>query len=134
MKKLTEYLKELTEEESILFLILDTDDTNNEKLKDKYDKFILEHETYKKFSPTKCVYRLDKANNAKGQQCHVHVFSDKNHNNQLYAINIDGTPHDGSKYQLNKKHQEALKKIGFIVPKDGLLEWKDWGKCQLILD
>lgn len=116
-----------------LFLVLDEDDDIfNSFLKEK--NYILEYDTYKSFLPTKCVYRLDKANNAPGQQEHIHVYSDKNHNHQLYAINIDGTPHDGSKYQLNKKHQIALRALGFTVPKDGLLEWIDFDGYGLLLD
>lgn len=122
-----------SDDDYILFIVLDSDDTlcNNFN---HLPKLILEYETYKKFPPTKCVFRLDNGNNAIGQQRHIHVYSDKNHNNQLYAINIDGTPHDGSKIRLNKRHQEALKKVGFPVPKDGILEWYDLGKCKLLLD
>lgn len=116
-----------------LFLVLDEDDVVNTAFQN-YDRMILEWDNYQSFPPTKCVYRLDKANNAIGQQRHIHVFADKAHNHQLYAINIDGTPHDGSKYQLNQKHQDALRKIGFPVPKDGLLEWLDWSNCKILMD
>ncbi len=122
-----------SEDNPPLFLVLDNDDVINTCFNGE-TKYILEHETYQSFPPTKCVYRLDKGNNAVGQQKHVHVYADKKHNHQLYAINIDGTPHDGSKYQLNKKHQDALRSLGFKVPENGILEWLDLGKCKLLLD
>lgn len=121
-----------SENDSSLFLVLDEDDDYNSDLNSEKD-FILEYDNYQSFPPTKCVYRLDKSNNIPGQQVHVHVYSDKKHNHQLYAINIDGTPHDGSKFQLSQKHQDALKAIGFTVPKDGLLEWISFGKCKFLL-
>ena len=120
-------------EDSVLFLVLDKDDTLNTAFKDE-KRMLLEYDIYQPFPPTKCVYRIDHANNAVGQQEHLHVYADKNHKHQLYAINIDGTPHDGSKFQLNRKHQQALKNLGFPVPKEGLLEWLYLGDCRLLND
>lgn len=125
-----------TNNETGLYIVLDEDDEINVTIR-KIKEYITEHETYQPFPPTKCVYRLDKPNNAPGQQKHIHVYADKKHNHQLYAINIDGTPHDGSKYQLNNKHQEALKALGFPVPKDGLLEWLkglNWETGKMLFD
>lgn len=151
MKSLQDHLKESIKEEfdrfalynygkepnnpieEQLFLILDEDDVLNTAFHD-YERMLLEWDNYQQFPPTKCVYRLDKAKNTTGQQRHIHVFADKAHNHQLYAINIDGTPHDGSKYQLNQKHQKALRNIGFPVPENGILEWHDWNGCRLIMD
>ena len=128
------YGNEPLESDSVqLFLILDKDDELNSAFQG-YDRVLREWDSYQPYPPTKCVYRLDKANNTTGQQQHIHVFADKSHHHQLYAINIDSTPHDGSKFQLNKKHQQALSNIGFNVPKDGLLEWLDWEGCRLIYD
>lgn len=149
MKDLKQYLKESDlehfnrlanynygrphEVQELLSLVLDEDDVINTALLD-YDRILLEWDNYHPFPPTKCVYRLDKPNNAQGQQKHIHVYSDKSHQHQLYAINIDGTPHDGSHYQLSTKHQDALRTLGFPVPKDGLLEWLDWEGCRVITD
>ncbi|MBE6285924.1 MAG: hypothetical protein E7093_05745 [Bacteroidales bacterium] len=123
---------DVNECEESLFLVLDADDEINTVFNEE-KRYILEYEIYKKFPPTKCVYRLDRSNNTTGQQTHIHVYADKKRHHQLYAINIDGSSHDGSKYLLSPKHQDALRVIGFIVPKDGLLEWCDLGACRLIL-
>lgn len=124
--------KDVNECEESLFLVLDADDVINTAFNEE-NKYILEYEIYKKFPPTKCVYRLDHSNNTIGQQAHIHVYADKKHHHQLYAINIDGSSHDGSKYQLSPKHQDALRAIGFTVPKDGLLEWINIESCGLLL-
>jgi hypothetical protein len=62
--------------------------------------------------------------------------------NQLYALNIDGTTHDGSKARLGTKELSFLKSIGFTPPKDGILEWRSLTrdkvyfayKCYLLFD
>jgi len=56
---------------------------------------------------------------------HYHVFADKKKNNQLYAINRDGTPHDGSRAQLSKREIDFFNSQDFLVPADGLLEFID---------
>ncbi len=91
---------------------------------DLYDKIhkegnALEFLTYKKFGNTNLVYRLDKGDGSPGRQDHIHVFYK---NNQIFAINRDGSPHDGSKYKLNKRQMRALKELGFKYPEDGILE------------
>lgn len=86
---------------------------------------LLEYETYRKLANTGYYYRKDKANNAPGQQRHVHVFIDRNGEHQIMAINMDGTPHDGSKLQIPKKLIAPLRALGVNVPDDGLLEYED---------
>lgn len=82
---------------------------------------IKEHQTYKKFGDSSVMtYRIDKGDGTPGRQTHVHVFMK---GRQLFAINMDGTAHDGSKAKLSKKSIEALESLGVTPPKDGLLEW-----------
>lgn len=122
----------LLSDNDIIFIVTDRDDEINAKLRSL--ELLLEYDNYRPFPPTKCVYRLDSANNAPGQQQHIHVYADQKHQHQLYAINIDGTPHDGSKCVLSKKHQQALTNIGFQVPSNGILEWVDLDFVKLICD
>lgn len=105
-----------------MYLVLANDDPICSKL-EKEPELLVEYELYKRFYPTKCVYRLDKANNDY-EKDHIHVYFDKKHNNQLYAICVDGTTHDGSKFKLSQKHQEALRLLGIPVPPNGILEWR----------
>lgn len=85
---------------------------------------LLEYETYQKLADTGYYYRMDKANNALGQQRHVHVFKDRNGKHQILAINMDGTPHDGSTLQIPKKLIEPLRKLGVNVPDNGLVMYE----------
>ena len=81
---------------------------------------ILEWEQYNKIPKTNLTYRYDTGNTNTKTIDHIHVYAK---NNQLYAINIDGTPHDGSKAKLSNKEVKFLKSIGFTPPLNGLLEW-----------
>lgn len=84
---------------------------------------IKEHQTYKKFGDSSVMtYRIDKGDGTPGRQTHVHVFMK---GRQLFAINMDGSSHDGSKAKLSKKSIEALNALGVTPPKDGILEWID---------
>lgn len=85
-------------------------------------QLLLEWEKYKGIPRTNLTYRYDRGMGIPGSQDHIHVYLGKT-KNQVYAINIDGTPHDGSKAKLGKKEIDFLKDIGFTPPKDGLLEW-----------
>ena len=90
-------------------------------IKDGGTGLVLEHQTYKQFGNSKGkVYRIDKGDGRPGNQTHIHVLTK---HGQLFAMNIDGTTHDGSKAQLSKKDMKTLKELGFAVPTDGILEW-----------
>lgn len=84
-------------------------------------ELIVEHQVYKQFGNSKeKIYRIDKGDGRPGNQTHIHV---KTKHGQLFAMNIDGTPHDGCKAQISKKDMKALTDLGFTVPADGILEW-----------
>ena len=93
---------------------------------------LLEHNVYQKFGDTKLYYRLDKANNAPGQQRHIHVFKDNRGRIQVFSISFDGTKHDGSQRQLTSKEQSALISLGIPVPPNGLLECEDWHSGKML--
>ena len=84
-----------------------------------------EHKLYQPIEGTKWYYRMDKANNAPGQLRHIHVYRDDKGQCQLFAMNVDGTAHDGSKYQLPKKMFTPLQKLGCVIPPDGLIECRN---------
>ena len=109
------------EEELILVVDNDVDLAGLSQL-ERIPQKLLEHNIYQRFGNTKSYYRLDKANNAPGQQRHIHVFKDDKGRIQLFSINFDGTKHDGTQRQLTTKEQEALTALGIPVPSNGLLE------------
>ncbi len=117
-----------------LILVVDNDvDLASLRQLEQVPQALLEHNIYQKFGDTKLYYRLDKANNAPGQQRHIHVFKDDKGRIQLFSINFDGTKHDGSKRQLNSKEQSALTALGIPVPPNGLLECEDISSGKILL-
>lgn len=117
-----------------LILVVDNDvDLASLRHLEQVPQALLEHNIYQKFGDTKLYYRLDKANNAPGQQRHIHVFKDDKGRIQLFSINFDGTKHDGSKRQLNSKEQSALTALGIPVPPNGLLECEDMSSGKILL-
>lgn len=117
-----------------LILVVDNDvDLASLRQLEQVPQALLEHNIYQKFGDTKLYYRLDKANNAPGQQRHIHVFKDDKGRIQLFSINFDGTKHDGSKRQLNSKEQSALTALGIPVPPNGLLECEDMSSGKILL-
>lgn len=127
----TNNLKDMEEE---LILVVD-EDVDLESLQGltSYPKMLLEHNIYQKFGSTKHYYRVDKANNAPGQQRHIHVFKDDEGQIQLFAINYDGTTHDGSKHLLSRKEKDALTSLGIPIPPNGLLEWEVISDGRMLL-
>lgn len=117
-----------------LILVVDNDvDLASLRQLEQVPQALLEHNIYQKFGDTKLYYRLDKANNAPGQQRHIHVFKDDKGRIQLFSIIFDGTKHDGSKRQLNSKEQSALTALGIPVPPNGLLECEDMSSGKILL-
>lgn len=121
--------------EEDLILVVDNDvDLAGLSQLEQIPQMLIEHNIYQRFGDTKLYYRLDKANNAPGQQRHIHVFKDDKGRIQLFSINFDGTKHDGSKRQLTSREQSALTSLGIPVPPNGLLECEDMrtGKTLLL--
>jgi hypothetical protein len=97
------------------------------KVPDKIEEeLLLEWNQYQKIPKTNLNYRYDVGNTNTKTQDHIHVFSKEN---QLYAINKDGTKHDGSKAQLGNKEIKFLQSKGFTPPVDGILEWYTLNKA-----
>lgn len=90
---------------------------------------------YQRIPGTRHYYRKDKGQPIKGKEWHIHVFKDSRHNNQLFAINADGSTHDGSSIWINKEMCSFLNSIGIQVPPNGfLLEMYTGNTTQLLYD
>ena len=131
MKKLSELLKENTDDlnDCIVDAIIVEENCEEIQLLENRG-LIVEHEVYKQFGKSTRTYRIDKGDGSPGHLTHIHVYSKSG---QLYAMNIDGTTHDGSKAQLSKKDQKTLTDLGFQVPKDGILEWWEGDQKKILL-
>ena len=119
-RKLAEELHEIINRENYYFSIDSIVMVDSNFQTYNTPELLLEWEQYKRIPKTNMTYRFDSENTNTLTQDHIHVFYN---NNQLYAINRNGTPHDGSHAQLGKKEMKFLKSIGFSIPENGLLEW-----------
>ncbi|MBS1681585.1 MAG: hypothetical protein OJF59_001827 [Cytophagales bacterium] len=115
--KIQELVNRLVQEKQISGFVVDL--SNQGVLN---NRLLLEWEQYKKIPKTNLTYRYDKGKGVPGNQDHIHVYLG-NTKNQVYAINRDGSPHDGSTLQLGKKEIEFIKGLGFTPPSNGILEW-----------
>lgn len=68
---------------------------------------------------------MDKSNNSPGQQRHIHGYYDDEGRCQAFAMNVDGTPHDGSKFIIPKKLYAPLQKFGLTIPPGGILGYEN---------
>lgn len=65
------------------------------------------------YTPKIYYYRVDQKGQAqKGHQEHYHFFTDEQHRNELFAINKDGSFHDGTSFRFRDGWLDALKKLG----------------------
>ena len=84
----------------------------------------LEHVTYKNIPGTSSSVRHDKGKTSTKTQDHAHVFAKRNgQGKQLFAVNMDGTGHDGSSgTKISARHAEYLRGAGYIIPDNLTLE------------
>jgi hypothetical protein len=85
---------------------------------------LLEHEVYKDIPKTNSSYRTDAANTNKQTQQHVHVYAKpKGSGKEMYALNQDGSGHDGSSgIKIPKKHADYFRSQGYDVKDGSILE------------
>lgn len=100
-------------------------------------ELLLEKKDYGTCIPgTKYYYRIDKPRGeaGDGNLRHIHVYADRN--KQLFALNADGTAHDGCHgAKIDKQAAKFLRAKGFTVPDNLVIEWYRPGAGrQLLLD
>jgi hypothetical protein len=110
--------------------------TNNATLPKLIELF--EHQVYKPISGTRDRYREDSANTNTHTLLHSHVYAG-NTKKQLYAVNVDGSGHDGSsKKQISAAHAKFFRKNGYSIRPDNILEVLDvadliFGKHKVLI-
>ncbi len=66
--------------------------------------------------------RIDLATHLQGAgQSHAHVRGRKG--NELVVVNFDGTASHGTSGRLHDRDADALRKRGFTIPDDNIVEW-----------
>jgi len=93
-------------------------------LQESVQNFLLEYEVYRPIPGTKNFYRQDSANTNTLTQKHCHVYvKPDGKGKQLYAVNFDGSGHDGSSgYQMPHSHGVYLRGMGYSIPDTNILE------------
>ena len=56
---------------------------------------------------------------------HFHIFTDKRGKHQIFAINIDGTAHDGSHFVIPDLMVDPLRQLGVTIPASRIVECED---------
>ena len=87
-------------------------------------KLLLEYECYKLIPKTNKYYREDPCNTSTKTERHAHIYArPKGDGKELYAVNINGKGHDGSKgIVIPSLHAEYFRSIGYNIPVTNILE------------
>jgi hypothetical protein len=101
---------------------------------------LFEHEVYKRIPGAKSSFREDPGNTNTMTLRHSHVFAKpKGGGGQLYAVNIDGSGHDGSGgTSIPATHADFFRSKGYTIPVNNVLESLDpnslqKGECTLMI-
>jgi len=85
---------------------------------------LFEHEVYTRIPGTKNSLRSDHGNTNTMTLDHSHVYAKlKGKGEELYAVNLDGSGHDGSSnIKIPELHADYLRKKGYKIKDDNILE------------
>jgi hypothetical protein len=88
---------------------------------------LFEHEVYKSMGGSQGSFREDPGNTNTMTIRHSHVFAKpKGRGGQLYAVNIDGSGHDGSSgTSIPASHADFFRSKGYAIPDTNILECLD---------
>lgn len=89
---------------------------------------LFEHVLYKRIPGTSSSYRQDAGNTNTMTARHSHVYGKLNGKGaQLYAVNRDGSGHDGSSgLTIPATHADHFRSLGYAIPDTNILEWVDF--------
>lgn len=87
-------------------------------------EYIAESADYQRVPKTQMSVRFDSGNTNTKTQDHAHVFARLNgQGKQLFAVNIDGTGHDGSSgAPIPKRVGQFLQTKGYVIPVNFVVE------------
>jgi hypothetical protein len=88
---------------------------------------LFEHEVYKRIPGTQNSFRADPGNTNTMTLRHSHVYAkQKGRGAELYAVNIDGSGHDGSSgTAISATHADFFRSKGYTIPETNILEILD---------
>ena len=77
--------------------------------------------------------RIDRNNHLHSGEMHAHIYDRKG--NEIYALTQHGKPSHGSKrYKLDDNQADALRKYGFNIRPDGIVEAHLVSRVKLLFD
>jgi hypothetical protein len=93
---------------------------------------LFEHEVYKRLPGTQNSFRSDPGNTNTMTLRHSHVYAKlKGRGGELYAVNIDGSGHDGSSgMAIPATHADFFRSKGYAIPETNILESLDQDSLQ----
>lgn len=75
--------------------------------------------------------RIDSGSHLEGGDIHAHVFGRRK--NQILAVKLDGSGSHGTKGKLDPADADALRRKGFKIRSDNIVEWFVIGSDSQIL-
>lgn len=93
-------------------------------LSKKAKTLLLEHEIYRSIPGTRNSYRQDAGNTSTFTDQHSHIFAHpKGKGKEIYAVNKNGTGHDGfSGSLISAAHADFFRSHGYNIPTTNILE------------
>jgi hypothetical protein len=93
---------------------------------------LFEHEVYKRIPGTQNSFRSDSGNTNTMTLRHSHVYAKpKGRGGEVYAVNIDGSGHDGSSgMAIPARHADFFRSKGYTIPETNILESLDPDSLQ----
>lgn len=88
------------------------------------DDFILEHTNLKSFKKSRNYYLFHLEQPHIPVKAHYHVYPPKSTNQELYAVNTDGTAHHriNKGYKIPNKEADELRNMGVNIGNDNIIE------------
>jgi len=116
MKSFKTYLKESEQAENLLL----------EQIQ------LFEHIVYKTIPGTRNSYREDPNNTNTRTIRHSHTYAEPNgRGRELYAVNIDGSGHDGSSgIEIPSAHADFFRGLGYNINQNNILESLDFNNIS----
>ena len=94
---------------------------------------LFEHEVYKRIPQSQNSFRSDPGNTNTMTLRHSHVYAKLNgRGGELYAVNIDGSGHDGSSgTAIPASHANFFRSKGYAIPDNNILESLDLDSVEV---
>lgn len=125
MKENSQVKNEQNEGSAVEYVVVDRiylDKNVSSDLCSEFGLLFEKRDRFEKIPASRYEYRIDSPAGIPrpGNLRHVHIF---NNGKQIFAMNIDGTAHDGfHRVRIPQEIADVLRKKGFTIPANNLIE------------